>query len=323
MKIAILGTGLIGKKIFTYLNDEEVLFFSKKIHDVVIGDKKYRSISYDEAEKYNFDVCFGATEGETILNNYPKFKTRILIDNSEAFRMNNLVPLVASGINDELIRSDTNIVSNPNCVSIMILNLLYPLYKQKVISKVILTSLQSVSGMGEKALDKLDRERSDYEYLDKKIVPQFEIGGSSIRMYNNIVPYIGVQETNGKTHEENKIVAELKKVIDPNFEIDVNCIRVPVTVGHTACLHITLKEEVNIQELLRLIELNTNIIYKDILTLEDVQKDEEHVYGTKLRRDPFCPYGFTIILMSNNLSIGAALNSFNLFKTYKERNDVL
>ncbi len=321
--IGILGTGLVARKIAEYLTDEEFLFFGSSEREVKIGDKVYKSISYDKLNEYSFDVVFGATDEKRIKESYENIKANLLIDNSEAFRQSKLVPLIAAGVNDSLFNSEVSIVSNPNCVSIMILNLLYPLHKSMPISKTIMTSLQSVSGMGDKALAKLDKERSDYEYLNKHIMPQFELGGRLIRMYDNIVPYVGQTEENLKTHEENKIVMELKKVIDENFELDATCIRVPITYGHTAILHITLKEEVNLQRIRRLIDLDTNIVYKDLLTIEDAISDSEHVYATKLRKDPFCPYGFTITLMSNNLTVGAALNSYRLYKLYKEKKNVL
>ena len=72
-----------------------------------------------------------------------------------------------------------------------------------------------------------------------------------------------------------------------------------------------------------MIDLDTDIVYKDLLTIEDAISDSEHVYATKLRKDPFCPYGFTITLMSNNLTVGAALNSYRLYKLYKEKKNVL
>ncbi|HBD06074.1 MAG TPA: hypothetical protein DCY93_01525 [Firmicutes bacterium] len=323
MKIAILGSGLVAKKIASYLTEEELVFFSTAEQEIKINNKTYRSKKYEELENEKFKVAFGATTSENIEKHYKKLHADLLIDNSEFFRQSKLVPLVACGANDFLIQKDSTIIANPNCVSIMILNLLFNLNRFCPISKVILTSLQSVSGLGEKALIKLDKERSDYEYLDKRVVPQFEFGGKLVKMYDNIVPYVGSRENNGKTHEENKISLEMQKVINPQFELDAMCIRVPVTIGHTAVLHITLKEEFNYQKVMRLIDLETNIKYKEILTLEDVQKDEENIFATSLEKDPYCPYGFSIVLMSNNLTIGAALNSIRIYRKYKELSNVL
>lgn len=101
------------------------------------------------------------------------------------------------------------------------------------------------------------------------------------------------------------------------------CYRIPVLNGHTASLHITLDENFDKNKVLRFIETKLNIKYIEICSLKESLKNSEDIYATRLKKDPYCPYGFFITLMSNNITIGAAYNSYRAFKKYEESNKIL
>lgn len=316
MKLAILGTGLVALKLNEYLKNDGYLA------DIYSSRKNKKFLDYKELENNEYDVVFGCLDGEKTKEIYPKVKAKIFIDNSECFRLNKNYPLYIAGVNENIINKETKLVANPNCVAIMLASFLMPFSKAFKIKKVIVNSLQAVSGMGQKAKDYFLMERSDFEYFDQDVTPRFSLNGELIQILDNVIPLVGEIEKDGISHEERKISEELEKLI-PNIEVATMCYRIPVLNGHTASLHITLDENFDKNKVLRFIETKLNIKYIEICSLKESLKNSEDIYATRLKKDPYCPYGFFITLMSNNITIGAAYNSYRAFKKYEESNKIL
>lgn len=327
MNIAVLGSGAVSKRLLEHLSEsgfnDEITVFSDHTDLVYCGDKEYRTQKYKELGAGYFDVVFGCLSKEKTEELFPYIKTRLMIDNSELFRLNSTIPLIVGDVNSHLISRDTTIVANPNCVVIMLSHLLIPLSQSFEIKKVICTTMQSVSGLGLGGINRLAEEESDNEFLEGEILPRFSFNGEAKTLYGNIVPLVGEIENNLSTHEENKISEELRKLISPNFEISSTCLRVPIKNGHTAVIHVTLNEPYDQTKLLRFIDLKTKLNYQEFLTLKDGIADKTRVSITRIKPDPHCPYAFFATLFSDNLSLGAAYNSFSVYRIYRRLNNVL
>lgn len=327
MKIAVLGSGAVSKRLLEHLEesgfDDEITVYSDHTDLVCSKNKEYHTKKYKELGIRYFDVVFGCLSKDKTEELFPFMRTKLLIDNSELFRLNATIPLVVGNVNSHLISKDTTIVANPNCVVLMLAHLLLPLSQSFEIKKVICTTLQSVSGLGVGGLNRLAEEESDNEFLEGEVLPRFTFNGEAKTMYGNIVPLVGAIENNLSTHEENKISEEFKKLIAPNFEISTTCLRVPVKHGHTAVVHVTLNEPYDQTRLLRFIDLKTRLHYQEFITLKDAIADRIRVSITRIKPDPLCPYAFFATLFSDNLSLGAAYNSFLVYQTYRRLNNVL
>lgn len=327
MKIAILGSGLVAATLVKILEkaqvEDELTFFSDHVDSIDYRGQPQLVRRYEELKKNRFDVVFGCLDETKTRELYPEIKAGLFVDNSELFRLTPTVPLLVGDLNSHLLTGSTIVASNPNCVVLMAAHLLLPLSKVFPIKKVVMTTMQSASGLGRKGLENLKKERADNEYLDQEVMPRFTLNEDLTTLFNNVIPVVGSLESNGSTHEENKIAEELRKIIGPNFEIASSCYRIPVDYGHTASLHVTLEDPVDLNRLTRFIELNTPLVFRDVASLREGISDPTKVTITRIKGDQFCPYAFSATLFSNNLTVGAAYNSFLIYQNYRRLNNVL
>ena len=139
----------------------------------------------------------------------------------------------------------------------------------------------------------------------------------NIRLYDNIVPYVGVENENNITHEEEKIELELEKILN-GVEITTMCARVPVKHGHSAYVHLTFKDMIDFNRIKAFIE-NIECVKTPNVVTSSMVKDSKDVFVGRIKKDKNCPYALMFFITSDNLTIGSALNSYELFMTYKER----
>ncbi len=320
--VAVMGRGLVCSKLLEYLRSDkdisQIDIFGSSEDTLVIDDNEYVVKKYDQIGKKHYDVVFGTTDADTIKKWFNLVNVDLFIDNSELFRLYPEVPLVASKTNTEIMfRNNVRIVSNPNCVAAMIARVLYPLNKRYPINKAIITTYQSISGLGQKALEAYQSERDDEIYLDGKISNRFVYKKENIRLYDNIVPYVGVENENNITHEEEKIELELEKILN-GVEITTMCARVPVKHGHSAYVHLTFKDMIDFNRIKAFIE-NIECVKTPNVVTSSMVKDSKDVFVGRIKKDKNCPYALMFFITSDNLTIGSALNSYELFMTYKER----
>lgn len=319
--VAVMGRGLVCSKLLEYLNDDkdigEIDVYGSNNDVLVIDDREYKVEKYEKIGRKHYDVIFGTTDADTIKKWFNLANADLFIDNSELFRLYPEVPLVASKTNTGIMfRNNVKIVANPNCVVAMLARVLYPLNKRYQINKAVITTYQSISGLGQKALEAYQNERDDEIYLDGKISNRFVYKKENIRLYDNIVPYVGIENENNITHEEAKIELELEKILN-GVEVSTMCARVPVKFGHSAYVHLTFKDMIDFNRIKAFIE-NIEYVKTPNVVSSSMVKDSKDVFVGRIKRDKNCPYALMFFITSDNLTIGSALNSYELFLTYKE-----
>ena len=306
--IAVVGaTGLVGRKIFEGLIDNGfynlVLFASKNSNGkkMEYKGKKYTvyTLNQDNIEiarpKY---AIFSA--GSKIAKDWAKAFNKIscvVIDNSSCFRKNKSVPLVACGINTKDIFTHKGIISNPNCSTLGVLPLL-DLLKKYGLKRVIITTMQSVSGAGKKGLDHL---QNGIEYFDYPIK-------------DNIIPKIGDFDKKYYTEEENKLINESRKILHlPTLNITATATRVPVSFCHCKSVNITLSKPLSKTKLINLLNKDNRIVLQDLPMPKDVT-GKTKVYVGRIRKDFSCENSYNFFVVSDNLLRGAATNAIEILK---------
>lgn len=307
-KLAIVGaTGLVGQTFLHILqenNDEyEIkLFASEKSKGKRIKFKNKNYVVH-VLNKESFDevdcACF-FTNKEVAQEYVPIALNKgvKVIDNSSCFRMQENVPLVVAGVNDDKIQG--NLVSNPNCCviqSMVVINTL----KELGIKLIIYNTYQSVSGSGKKGIDELIRCR-------KGMVPQLYETDISF----TCIPKIGEILESKFTEEEDKMEKETKKILGKEIDVFATCVRVPVMFSHGVTMTIKLEKDFDIDTVLRLIKSNPNIVLCDKISPTSVLScKNDKVYVGRIRK-----YKEYLIMycVADNIRVGAASNSYQLLK---------
>ncbi len=307
-KISIVGaTGLVGKKVLKVLNernlkfDEYFLFSSGKTNETITIDGE--KIKVHELKKNNIpnsDFAIFSAGDEISLEYAPLFRDKgsVVIDNSNAFRMNKDVPLVIPEINPEEIKKHKGIIANPNCSTIIMLLPLYPIHLEFRIKKIIVSTYQSVSGAGKEGLDDIQKEVPGY--FPKKI--RF-----------NLIPQIGELNKEGFSKEETKMINETRKILDDkNIEIFPTCVRVSVYFCHSESITIETEKDIKIEKVKDLLKNAENVIYTDdILTPNDVE-DKDEVFVSRLRLNN--RNHLSLWCVGDNLRKGAATNAVQILQ---------
>ena len=231
-----------------------------------------------------------------------------VVDNTTAFRMETGVPLVVPEINGSLVTPETMLVSCPNCTAIVLVMALAPIQREVGIERVVVTSLQSVSGAGREALDELNAQAAADtrgEVLSAKVFPK--------QIAFNCIPQIGEIGPTGCAKEEEKIIEETRKILDaPDIEVVATAVRVPTRVGHAISVNVELRSALELDRARQLWKNTAGVRYTDgIPTPIDVAGKDEVIVG-RLRRDPSRPRAMTFWAVGDNLRKGAATNSVQI-----------
>lgn len=327
MKISIVGaTGLVGETIIKVLEErnfpvEEIYLFASERSEGKKLKFKNREIHVEEIKKDNWhrgkEIVFFAIDAslsKELLKNYNN--SAWIIDNSSAWRLEKNIPLVVPEVNKEILEKyDSKIIANPNCSTIQLVITLKPLIEYKI-KRIIVTTMQSVSGKGKLAVEELKYE-NEFLVLNKK--PE-DISVFEKQIAGNLIPKIGDFDKFNNSEEERKIMNETKKILGIyDFEIIATCVRVPVFVGHSESVYVEFEKDVNIEEIKNKFKAAEGIIFleKDFPTpLEIAGKDE--VYIGRLRKTE---KGITYWCVADNLRKGAATNAVQIaeeiIKKYK------
>lgn len=324
--IAVVGaTGKVGAEILQIL--DEVKFPIKTIYALASEKSVDKEVSFGEdktlavaaLEGFDFkgmDIAFFSA-GSSVSKKYVPIATKagaIVIDNTSCFRMDKDIPLVVPEVNEEDIAlyTKTNIIANPNCIVIPLSVALNPINEILGLKKVIVSTYQSVSGAGKRAMDELyEQTRNIYTY--KKISPE----ALPRQIAFNLIPQIDVFDANGFTGEETKIMAEFGKIVDKNVEITATAVRSPVFLGHSMSVHIECEEESSVKDIQKLLSQAPGVILTDehdknqyITPIEVAGKDE--VYVSRVRQAPYSAKEFSLWIAADNIRKGAALNAIQI-----------
>src|ERR1700748_1295135 len=319
MKVAVVGaTGLVGTKMLQVLEErnfpvtELIPVASEKSvgKQVTYKGKQYKVVSVEDAIKQKPDLALFSAGGSTSLAQAQLFAAAgtTVIDNSSAWRMDPTKKLVVPEVNAHVLTADDKIIANPNFSTIQMVVALKPLHDKYKIKRVVVSTYQSVTGTGVKAVEQLFNERKGIE-------------GPMAYPYKidlNVLPHIDVFTENGYTKEEMKMVNETIKIMgDDSIRVTATTVRIPVMGGHSESVNIEFENEFDLAELRAILEKAPGIIVTDDvdtlkypMPLDAHEKDE--VFVGRIRRDETQPKTLNCWIVSDNLRKGAATNAVQI-----------
>ncbi len=322
--VVILGaTGLVGEEVLKILEQrnfpvkELFLFASERSEgrSVIFRTDEVEIVSEYEELIQKADIVFGCLDAPFAREIVPKFRDRaVVIDNSSAFRMDAAVPLVVPEVNPEKIKEHTGIIANPNCSTIQMVVPLFPLHQAAGIKRIIVSTYQSVSGMGRDAVDELQYEIECLglgQAIEKEEASAFlhPIGG-------NVIPQIGEFDGSGYTGEEMKMVNETRKIFsDDSIAVTATCVRLPVFIGHSEVVSVELNKPLSAAQACTLMKDAPGVIlHEDPQTypMPAQVKGTDAVFVGRVRQDLTFENGLTMWLVADNLRKGAALNAVQI-----------
>ncbi len=325
MKVAVVGaTGLVGTKMLAVLAernfpvDELIPVASEKSvgKEVIYKGKPYKVVGVLDAIAAKPDVALFSAGGSTSLEQAPLFAAAgiTVIDNSSAWRMDPSKKLVVPEINaGELTRED-KIIANPNCSTIQMVVALNPLHRKYKIKRIVVSTYQSVTGTGKKAVDQLMGERRKAENGSAEEYPM----AYKYPIDLNVIPQIDVFLENGYTKEEMKMVNETKKIMgDDSIQVTATTVRIPVMGGHSESVNVEFANDFDLAEVRSLLSSAPGVVVVDDpatqqypMPMDAHERDE--VFVGRLRRDETQPNTLNMWIVSDNLRKGAATNAVQI-----------
>jgi len=319
MKVAVVGaTGLVGTKMIQVLTErnfpvtELIPVASEKSvgKEIMFKGKPYKVVSMQTAIDMKPAVAIFSAGGSTSLEWAPKFATAgiTVIDNSSAWRMDATKKLVVPEINAETLTASDKIIANPNCSTIQMVVALNPLHKKYKINRVVVSTYQSVTGTGVKAVDQLMNERNG-------------VKGPMAYAYPidlNVIPQIDVFTDNGYTKEEMKMVNETKKIMqDDTIRVTATTVRIPVMGGHSESVNVEFENEFDLKEVFNILANAPGVVVVDDIKNQKYPmpmdaNDKDEVFVGRIRRDETQPKTLNMWIVSDNLRKGAATNAVQI-----------
>lgn len=318
MKIAVVGaTGLVGTKMIQILEErkfpltELIPVASEKSIGKEISFKgaKYKVVGMQTAINMKPAVALFSAGGSTSLEWAPKFADAgiTVIDNSSAWRMDPSKKLIVPEINAIELSTRDKIIANPNCSTIQMVVALNPLHIKYNIKRIVVSTYQSVTGTGVKAVDQLMNERKG-------------IKGEMAYPYPidlNVIPQIDVFTENGYTKEEMKMVNETKKIMGNTIRVTATTVRIPVMGGHSESLNIEFENEFDLNEVRELLKSAAGVVLvDDVKNLKYPMPmdahDKDDVFVGRLRRDETQEKTLNMWIVADNLRKGAATNAVQI-----------
>ena len=322
--VAVVGaTGNVGRQILSILAERS--FPIANIYGVASDKSRGKEMSFGDdtisieaLSQFDFkkvDIAF-FSPGSKVSEKYAPIaaKSAIVVDNTSHFRMEPDIPLVVPEVNASALRGfrKRNIIANPNCAVLQLVVALKPLHDIAKIKRVVVTTFQSVSGAGKASMDELLLQTKG-KYTNDKLPPV----NFPKQIAFNIIPQIGEFMNTGETMEENKVVNELKKILDPEIAVTVTCVRIPVFIGHSESVNIEFENELTPEEARKIFYKAPGVVVIDnpaqnaYATPVDCA-GEDAVYVSRIRKDPSVKNGLNIWVVSDNLRKGAALNAVQI-----------
>jgi aspartate-semialdehyde dehydrogenase len=319
MKVAVVGaTGLVGTKMLQVLAErnfpvtELIPVASEKSvgKEVAFKGKQYKVVGMQTAIDMQPAVALFSAGGSTSTEWAPAFAAAgiTVIDNSSAWRMDPTKKLVVPEINAGELTANDKIIANPNCSTIQMVVALAPLHKRYTIKRIVVSTYQSVTGTGVKAVNQLMNERNG---IEGEMAYKYPID-------LNVIPQIDVFLENGYTKEEMKMVLETKKIMgDDSIKVTATTVRIPVMGGHSESVNIEFGEEFELAEVRKLLSEAPGVIVVDDPTTQQypMPKDaheRDEVFVGRIRRDETQPKTLNMWIVSDNLRKGAATNAVQI-----------
>lgn len=318
MKVAVVGaTGLVGTKMIQVLEErnfpvtELIPVASERSvgKEVSYKGKKFKVVGMQTAIDMKPNVALFSAGGSTSLEWAPKFAAAgiTVIDNSSAWRMDATKKLVVPEINAGELTATDKIIANPNCSTIQMVVALNPLHKKYNIQRIVVSTYQSVTGTGVKAVEQMMNERKG-------------IKGEMAYPYPidlNVIPQIDVFTDNGYTKEEMKMVNETKKIMDNKIRVTATTVRIPVMGGHSESVNVEFATEFDLNEVRTILQNAPGVVLvDDVKNLKYPMPmdahDKDEVFVGRLRRDETQEKTLNMWIVSDNLRKGAATNAIQI-----------
>ncbi len=319
MKVAVVGaTGLVGSKMMNILEERGFAISefipvasSKSVGtNVRFSGKEYEVVSMENAISRKPHLALFSAGGSTSLEGAPKFAAvgTTVIDNSSAWRMDSTKKLIVPEINASELSHFDKIIANPNCSTIQMVMALAPLHWKYKIKRIVVSTYQSVTGTGVKAVAQLMNERNGVE--GEKAYPY--------KIDLNVLPQIDVFTDNGYTKEEMKMVNETRKILgDNSIQITSTTVRIPVIGGHSESVNVEFHTDFELPEVLTLLKN-----FKGVEVQDDISQllypmpinahNRDEVFVGRLRRDESQANTLNLWIVSDNLRKGAATNAVQI-----------
>jgi len=319
MKIAVVGaTGMVGHVMLKVLEErnfpvtELLLVASERSvgKTMQFNGKDHIVIGLEDAVKARPDIALFSAGGGTSLEWAPKFAEvgTTVVDNSSAWRMDPDKKLVVPEINASELTENDKIIANPNCSTIQMVVALAPLHKKYKIKRLVISTYQSITGTGVKAVQQLENE---YEGVQGEMAYPYPI-------HRNALPHCDVFEANGYTKEEMKLVRETQKILnDKTIAVTATAVRIPVVGGHSESINVEFEKEFDLEEVRQILRDTDGVVVQDDLEnnsypMPRFAEGKDEVFVGRLRRDESQPQTLNMWVVSDNLRKGAATNTVQI-----------
>ena len=321
MKLAVIGvTGMVGTVLLKVLKEEGLNItqlipvasaksVGKSIH---FSDNDVEIVSLESAIELSPDIAIFSAGGSVSEEWAPKFASKgtIVIDNSSFWRMDPSKKLIVPEVNGQTLSAFDKIIPNPNCSTIQLVMVLKPLHDRFKIKRVIVSTYQSISGTGVKAVRQMEAERSS-------------INGEKAYPYpidKNCIPQCDIFLDNDYTKEEMKLTNETKKIIDSSIEVSATAVRIPVVGGHSEAVNIEFENEYEIEEIKSLLSKMPGLTVQDepsklLYPMPIKAHGKNDVFVGRIRRDASQPKSLNLWIVADNLRKGAATNAVQIAKS--------
>ena len=326
MRLAVVGvTGMVGQIMLKVLFERNIKikeFFpvaSKKSvgKKITFGNKKFTIIGLNDVIKLKPDLALFSAGGSVSMEWAPKF-SKIgckVIDNSSAWRMIEHIKLIVPEINASILKPSDTIISNPNCSTIQMLMAIAPIHKIYNIQRVVVSTYQSITGTGMKAVRQLESELNGK--IKEMIYPH--------QIHKNALPHCDMFLENGYTKEEMKLVNETHKILDSKINVTATAVRIPVVGGHSESINLTLTKPFETSDISELLSKTNGIVVQDNpkenhypMPIKAEGKDD--VFVGRIRRDNSQKNSLNLWVVSDNLRKGAATNTIQILEYLIEKN---
>ena len=321
MKIAVVGaTGMVGEVMLKVLaernfigdTDELILVASERSvgKQIVYNGKNYTIVGLQTAVEMKADIALFSAGGDTSLEWAPKFAAAgtTVIDNSSAWRMDPTKKLIVPEINASELTAADKIIANPNCSTIQMVLVLAPLHKKYNIKRVIVSTYQSITGTGVKAVQQLENE---YAGVSGEMAYKYPI-------HRNAIPQCDSFEDNGYTKEEMKLVRETKKILGDNtIAVTATAVRVPVVGGHSEAVNVEFSNDFDVNDVRNILHHTDGVVVQDntdtyTYPMPLYAEGKDAVFVGRIRRDLSQENTLNMWIVADNLRKGAATNTIQI-----------
>ncbi|MEQ8907862.1 MAG: aspartate-semialdehyde dehydrogenase [Vicingaceae bacterium] len=319
MRVALVGaTGLVGQVMIQVLEERNfplselipVASASSIGKEVHFKGQQVKVVGIETAIEAKPDIALFSAGGETSMAFAEKFAAvgTTVIDNSSAWRMDPNKKLIIPEVNAHELTKEDKIIANPNCSTIQMILALAPIHKKYGIERIVVSTYQSITGTGVKAVRQLEDEQNSIE--GEKAYPH--------QIHRNALPHCDVFQENGYTKEEMKLVKESQKIMgEPDLKVTATAVRIPTMGGHSESVNLSLKKEFELEEIKSLLSQSPGVVVQDdvahnLYPMPITSHGKDEVFVGRIRRDESQENGLNLWIVADNLRKGAATNAVQI-----------